>query len=196
MRARIALMLTDTNVEMREVFLSQKPEALLTISPKATVPVLIVHENNNLKNTIIDESIEIMFWAFKHNDVLGIFKREDYSLQLDLVEMNDQKFKLNLDLYKYHVRFPEYSKQHYKEQCGTFLQLLESRLTQSSCLFGEDLSFADYAIFPFIRQFANVDIQWFNQSEFTEVKRWLSMILGLELFDVIMQKRDQWLPSK
>ena len=42
MRARMALSLSKTVVELREVSLRNKPQSMLKISPKGTVPVLIL----------------------------------------------------------------------------------------------------------------------------------------------------------
>jgi len=190
MRARFAIVLSGVEVELREILLTNKPAEMIVASPKGTVPVLILSDG-----TVIDESIEIMNWAFHHNDMLELKQRVDLQHQLKLIIMNDQSFKYHLDYYKYHVRFHEHSKEFYRHQCETFLTLLESKLSQSRCLFGDVLSFADYAIFPFIRQFANVDTQWFEASNYRNLKRWLKMILELELFDVIMKKYQPWKSS-
>ena len=50
MRARLAIAVSEINVELREVVLRNKPQALLDSSPKATVPVLITTDN-----TVLDE---------------------------------------------------------------------------------------------------------------------------------------------
>ena len=63
MRARMALRLAEIKCEIREVRLNNKPEHMLKISPKGTVPVLI------LENRIIDESIEIIDWVLENNQV-------------------------------------------------------------------------------------------------------------------------------
>ena len=51
MRARLAIANSHIIVELREIFLRDKPQQLIDISPKATVPVLLLPEN-----TVIDES--------------------------------------------------------------------------------------------------------------------------------------------
>ena len=60
MRARMALSLSKTVVELREVSLRNKPQSMLKISPKGTVPVLILNDGK-----VIDESIEIIEWCIK-----------------------------------------------------------------------------------------------------------------------------------
>ena len=52
MRARMALQLAEIKCEIREIRLSNKPEHMLEISPKGTVPILI------LEDKIIDESYD------------------------------------------------------------------------------------------------------------------------------------------
>ena len=62
-RARMALAYSDITIEMKEIFLQNRPQELFDISPKGTVPVLYL---NNSK--IIDESLDIMQWSLTQND--------------------------------------------------------------------------------------------------------------------------------
>ena len=59
----MALAYSNSTVELKEIFLNNRPEELYNISPKGTVPVLYINES-----TIIDESLDIMEWALIHND--------------------------------------------------------------------------------------------------------------------------------
>ena len=59
MRARMALYLAEIKCEIREVRLSNKPEQMLEISPKGTVPILI------LEDKVIDESYDIVNWVIE-----------------------------------------------------------------------------------------------------------------------------------
>ena len=107
MRARMAIAISGIQVELREVVLGNKPQALLDISPKATVPVLLT-----AKNTVIDESLDIMMWALEQSDTdnwLG-------DINQSLIDNNDQEFKYWLDRYKYADRHPEQSAQYYRQQ--------------------------------------------------------------------------------
>ena len=63
MRARMALVLAEITCEIREVRLNNKPNHMLKVSPKGTVPVLI------LKDMVIDESMDIINWAIKKNNL-------------------------------------------------------------------------------------------------------------------------------
>ena len=58
MRARMALAVSGTAVELREVLLRDKPPSLRQVSPKATVPVLITDERK-----VLEESLDIMLWT-------------------------------------------------------------------------------------------------------------------------------------
>ena len=60
MRARWTILKTGHTVELREVDLKNKPEELIKVSSKATVPVLITSDG-----TVIDESLEIMKWFLR-----------------------------------------------------------------------------------------------------------------------------------
>ena len=55
MRARMALLISQTPVRLREVVLRDKPEEMIAASPKATVPVLVLPDGQ-----VIDESLAIM----------------------------------------------------------------------------------------------------------------------------------------
>jgi glutathione S-transferase len=197
MRARMALKLANIEVEIREISLRDKPAHMLQASPKGTVPVLILPDGS-----VVDESLAIMDWAFcqpsnlarEQNDATGL-EHSSASLQTNihaasraLVLMNDTEFKKNLDCYKYPDRFPAKSQQEYRTQGEVFLQQLEDLLKQNTYLFGSEASFADYAIFPFIRQFAAVDLVWFETSNYPKLRAWLNGWLESELFKSVMTK--------
>jgi len=48
------------------------------------------------------------------------------------------------------------------------------------------------AIFPFVRQFAHVDKNWFDQSAYKGVQQWLSDFLASACFNNIMFKYPPW----
>ena len=184
MRARMALKLADIAVEIREISLRDKPAHMLQVSPKATVPVLILPDGS-----VIDESLEIMFWAFSHarekNDALQPNIHADSRA---LVLMNDNEFKKNLDCYKYPERYPTQSQLEYRAQGEVFLQKLGNQLNQHQYLFGDAPSLADYAIFPFVRQFAAVDSAWFETAPYPKLRTWLNNWINSDLFKSIMTK--------
>ncbi len=109
-----------------------------------------------------------------------------------LIETNDYSFKEDLDHYKYSDRFPEHGKEHYRQACEEFIIELEELLSESPYLIAEYLSLADIGIFPFIRQFSLVDIDWFQQAPYPNVQRWLSELTHSALFENVFQKHELW----
>lgn len=108
MRARLGILLAQQSVLIRAVVTKNKPAEMLAISPKGTVPVLVIDhaecaEKQHSKATIIDESIEIMLWALNLNDPQDLLQAGD-SRKLDamlaLIWRNDKEFKPNLEVYK------------------------------------------------------------------------------------------------
>lgn len=191
MRARMALAASQLDFEIREVVLRDKPELMLKASSKGTVPVLLVGEH------VIEESLDILLWALRRNDTLGWldFPSSDIERMEDLVQLCDKEFKSHLDHYKYADRFPDFPESHYRDLALAFLNNLETRLTANTFLFTDRLSYADIAIFPFVRQFANVDANWFAAQPYPNLQRWLATLLDSHLFNSIMTKYAQWHPS-
>jgi glutathione S-transferase len=118
-RARMAIYQSNVKCEIREVDLNDKPESMLSISIKGTVPVLWIEDEKK-----IDESIEIMYWALNQHDPSNWLTKDD-QLTNDLIIQNDNEFKYFLDRYKYHVSYPEYSKEEYRNHTHDFLETLE-----------------------------------------------------------------------
>ena len=190
MRARLALYYSSCKVEHREVVLRDKPAEMLQASPKGTVPVLVLADGH-----VIDESLDIMRWALAQTDPDGwLSSLEDSQLQLanELIAFNDDEFKVHLDHYKYAVRFPEQSMETYRQQGEVFLQRLEDMLVNTPFLFGDNMSIADAAVFPFVRQFAHVDKPWFDTAPYPHVQDWLNKHLDSALFSAIMKKYPRW----
>jgi len=192
MRARLAIKSSQIQLELREVVLRNKPQEMLSISPKATVPVLLLADG-----TVIDESWDIVHWATQQQDpsqLRGNQKRIDLADQL--ISQNDNEFKQWLDRYKYADRYPEFSAEHYRSQAEPFLYALDQRLSQHEFLLDQHPSLADIGIFPFIRQFAHVDLDWFQQTPYPNLQRWFNYYLSSELFASIMSKYKPWLEGQ
>lgn len=185
MRARMAIYYANLQVELREVLLKNKPPQLLVVSPKATVPVLVLSTGE-----VIDESLDIMFYALKNADPDGWLQNIDS--QLALITKCDDQFKAWLDKYKYADRHPSFDQDYYRAKCDLYLHELDNILAEHQFLGLSKMSLADAAIFPFIRQFAHVDRQWFYQSEYTHVQGWLDRQIDSELFQGIMDKYPAW----
>lgn len=187
MRARLTISYSQTHVELREVDLKDKPSAMLDVSSKATVPVLVLNDG-----TVIDESLDIMFWALKQFDPDSWLSDINHDDMIYLIKHNDNVFKIHLDHYKYSERFPEHPVLHYRQEGEVFLQQLETRLNNSRFLTGSTVSLADIALFPFIRQFAYTDIKWFDNSPYPALIKWLHYWLDCDLFQNSMQKYPAW----
>jgi glutathione S-transferase len=173
--------------ELREVFLADKPSEMLAHSSKATVPVLVL-ENG----VVLDESLKIMRWVLQQSDPEHWVRPDLDAATKALIEENDGSFKVNLDYYKYWDRYPLETQQDYRAAAVVFLCKLERRLEVTDYLLAMQITLADIAIFPFIRQFAFVDKQWFDQSPYPQLRRWLQRFLESELFLQSMRKQVPW----
>jgi glutathione S-transferase len=181
MRARMALRYSNVPVEIVEVSLKAKPTEMLAISPKGTVPVL------DAGGQVIDESLEIMRWALAQNDPQDWLLDGDSRIA-ELIEANDQGFKVHLNRYKYAERYPEQPMEIYRAEGALYLQRLEELLEGREYLLGDHPSLADIALLPFVRQFAHVDREWFAQTPYVRLQAWLQRFLESELFTSIMKK--------
>ena len=174
----------EVSVELREVLLNERPQSLYKISSKGTVPVLLLKDGK-----VLDESLDIMRWAIKQG------KQKLYEDKLNeqnqLIKYNDTKFKYWLDKYKYHVRYLEHSREYYQRKCSKTLTEYDMRLKENAYLMGDRIRLADIAIFPFIRQCANVDQNWFN-NKYPNLNQWLEIWKQSRLFKSVMMKYNQW----
>jgi glutathione S-transferase len=183
----MTLAYADIPVEHREVLLRDKPAAMLKASEKGTVPILVLPGGS-----VIDESYAIMRWALDQRDP-DHWWQEKLATETDaLVKENDFDFKVHLDHYKYADRFPEYTASHYRQQAEIFLLNLEQKLVQHRYLQGDQLTFSDVAIFPFVRQFAFVGKAWFDQAPYPRLQTWLQSFLDAVLFTDVMRKYPVW----
>ena len=107
----------------------------------------------------------------------------------DLIKRNDGEFKYYLDRYKYADRYLENTQEYYRQKASEFLFILDERLTSNRYLCGQQVSIADVAIFPFIRQFASVDMEWWQHSPFKVVNNWLQGFIDSELFVRVMKQQ-------
>ena len=186
MRARMALKYAGIQVEHREIELRNKPQSMLQLSPKGTVPVL------RMDNLVIDQSLDILHWALQQSDPHG-WKEVDESIANSWIEKNDGPFKTLLDQYKYPNRFPELDPEAVLDEALQVMLIpMEQTLQNFQYLMGGRLTWVDVAIFPFIRQFSMVDSKRFEQLPIPAVKKWLNQQLESELFDSVMQKHPTW----
>ena len=182
MRARLALLVSGTACELREVKLSAKPAEMLEASPKGTVPVLVLPGG-----TVIDQSLDIMRWALERNDPEDWLARDDAAL----IAANDGSFKYDLDRYKYPERHGSDAIAH-RESGLAFLRELDARLGINPQLCGATRGMADAAIMPFVRQFAATDPDWFSKQSLDRLQGWLTDHLASPLFRAIMFRTPLW----
>jgi glutathione S-transferase len=168
MRARLALLASGTVCELREVKLSAKPAEMIEASPKGTVPVL-------------------MRLALGQNDPQRWLERDDVAL----IAANDGPFKHHLDRYKYPQRHQTAAKEHQKA-ARPMLASLEARLADSENLCGDTPGLTDAALFPFIRQFAEVNRSWFDALPLPRLQHWLACHLATPLFAAAMVRLKPW----
>ena len=192
-RARLAVHASQVAVEMREVDLKAKPQAMLEASPKGTVPVLQLTDGR-----VIDESLDIMCWVLAISDPEGWldFGAEALAQSDSLIERNDGPFKQLLDRNKYPDRVAPPAgcatplpASHHRDAAVEILADLDTRLSRHDHLVGERMSIADAAIVPFVRQFAMMDPAWFASTPWHALQRWLDTILASPRFTAIMQKQ-------
>ena len=188
MRARMALKLTNTKCEIREVRLNNKPKQMIDKSPKGTVPVLV------LQKAVIDESNDIIEWALSSNNIFdGNIDHDQIDLTNNLIELFDSKFKYNLDRYKYATRYENIDKDKHKMECLDILINLENVISNKEWILGSKINKLDISILPFIRQFRIADIEWFDkQNKIKGIQKILFNFLDSNLFKEVMYKYDVW----
>ncbi len=209
MRARLAIFKSQQPVALRDVVLTNKPTEMILASPKATVPILVLEEvtSSNGESAagtnaiVIDESLDIMLWALKNSDPKNLLQsdnpddrpNEKLNEMLALVNDFDVEFKVRLEAYKCAKRYHEITLTDCRIACEEYIQRLEMRLTEHKFLFSAQESLADIALLPFIRQFARIERQWYLQSPYPNLKRWLNSYLQSPMFTKVMAKHSLWL---
>lgn len=185
-RARLAIASAGVQVALREVVLRDKPAEFLAASPSGTVPCLVTQHG------AIDESRDIMIWALEQNDPEGWLSMP--AAGLALIETCEGPFKRALDRTKYHTRYADADPEEERARACAWLSELDAQLAGHDFLFGAP-SLADYAILPFVRQFAFIDKARFDAESGPDLSRWLEAFLTSERFAAVMPKYEQWHPG-
>ena len=172
MRARMAIVRTGFICEHREVILRDRPEHMMEISPKGTVPVLLLPNGN-----VIEESLEIMEHVLSWDLSAG---------ERHWVDRNDNEFKFHLDRYKYPNRYENIDSLEQRSMAKIYLDDLDEYLSN------EISSSLNDALFPFVRQFANHDRDWFDAQNWDNLHDWLADNLSSDEFTLCMKKYPQW----
>jgi glutathione S-transferase len=169
----MSIVRSDFHVEHREVILRDRPQHMMEISPKGTVPVLLLSDG-----TVIEESLEIM----QH-----VLDWQLSEIETQWISRNDDEFKFHLDRYKYPNRYEDVESLHHRQQASMYLNELNAFLVEG----GITSSLSD-ALFPFVRQFANHDRDWFDSQSWNNIHEWLSSNLESSEFKTCMKKYKQW----
>ncbi len=188
MRARLALKLANIQCELREVRLNNKPKHMLEVSPKGTVPILI------LEDKIIDESIEIINWVLDQNNIFkDNISSEQIKITEQIIDIFDNKFKYHLDRYKYSNRYENADKKFHQKECLDILIDLEKVIFDGNWFFGNELNKLDISILPFLRQFRIADPHWFDSlKQIPKIQKLLYNFLDSNLLNQIMFSYEVW----
>ena len=191
-RARMSLVEAGVEVELREVHLKNKPPEMLDISPKGTVPVLV---DPSADGQVLEESLDIMVWALNQGQTDWLDDPVDLENQLEMIRDFEDRFKPLLDSYKYHDASEEFAVEYYRNNGMKVIEQLDSVLSTSAYLLCDRPRLLDVAVMPFIRQFAHVESDWFNDQEVFSLHRWLQGWLESEEFELVMRKNQVWKPN-
>lgn len=182
MRARLAVAAAGVGVELREILLKDKPEAFLAVSESGTVPSLVTADG------VIDESFDIMLWALKQNDPQRWLTMPDEGF--DWITRADGPFKQALDRTKYETRYRDSDPSQQRDIAAGFLSDLDAQITH--WMYDDHPTLADYAILPFVRQFAFIDKAWFDAQAWPNLQGWLERFLTSKGFEAMMLKYPPW----
>ncbi len=197
MRARWAILNCNLKVELREIDLKNKPDEMIEISQKATVPVLITNEGH-----VLDESLDIIKWSITKAVEINQFDQNSmiYSERTkNLIIENDLDFKNHLDHFKYPNRYPKSNREDHRLLALKILykwnDYIKESLKKDKCnyfLSGKE-SLEDWAIWPFVRQYRNVDIESFDKDQrLNNIKIWLNFYLNNNYYTVLMKRYKPW----
>ena len=190
----MALYLSQTVVELREVSLRNKPQHMIEISPKGTVPVLLLDDGS-----VIDESIEIINWSIKLNPSLFKDKlnKDQELFTEEMIKIFDKEFKFHLDRYKYSSRYENVDQTSHRNACISILKSLDKEIKNTSYFFSNNPHKIDLCILPFIRQFRIANPGWFDShGEIPRIQKWLSSFLESYLLREVMVSYEVWKKNK
>ncbi len=182
----MALTYSNTDFTIIEIDLKNKPTEMIAMSPKGTVPVL-----QTATGKVIDESLDIMYWALENSDPAQWMPKNDLEKKLNdqLIYKNDNHFKYFLDKFKYPNKYTQEAESLVpKQMVKNYLNNINKILNDKNFLIAERITITDIAIFPFVRQAINVNKIWFNTLSLDNLNRWFNYFSTSILFNQVMRK--------
>ncbi|MEL6184784.1 MAG: rhodanese-related sulfurtransferase [Myxococcota bacterium] len=184
MRARMALAAGGFDPDLREVVLRDKPAALLALGT-TTVPAWVREDGQ-----VLLHSLDIMKAVRSERPAAMAFASgADLT---HLVTAIDGPFKRALDRYKYPQRYPDEDVSGAEDAAWRELEGVDRLLGDGPYLDGAHAGFHDAAIFPFVRQFAAVDLARFTARATPRLARWRARMAEHPWFLSIMRKLPAW----
>lgn len=166
-RARIALNLIKFEYQIHHVDFQNKPQEMLHLSPKGTVPVLLLNNNK-----VIDESADIVNFAYQKNpalwetnkdksSIMNIFHDRILTHYRKLKTTSDDQIAINNFIY--------------------FMKFTNQILMDKPYIYGQKLSTIEVLMAPFISNIlnSNNDIKMMTKN-FELFKNWLDKIVILD----------------
>ena len=177
--------LAGISYDISEIDLKNKPERFLQLSPKGTVPVLFMADGR-----LLEQSLDIMLWALQQSDPECVLPDTDAGMAicLTLIAQNDEAFKQALDRYKYPDRYPALTAVEHQIQATHWIVQWNAALADGGYFLGSRPSLADYALMPFVRQFAAVDQEYFRSLPANKIQAWLAKLVQSDEFELVMRK--------
>ena len=158
---------------------------------------MVVGDDSLIDTMVIEESLEIMIWALTQHDPLNLLRRAKdcptnaaFNEIIQLIMEFEAQFIPALEAYCCAKRYHEDNLDECRSTCEITLQQLEYRLTTHAYLFSGQESLLDIALFPFLRKFARVERQWYLNSPYPQLRRWLNNYLQGPMFTKVMANHD------
>lgn len=189
----MGLLLAKQKVWLRNILIKDAPDEFYAVSPSASVPTLVLDHRPESLN-VIDQSLDIMVWALRRNDPdnLLLDGQPQQAAMFELLKCNDDIYIDWLEKYKFAARHKDMAEIFYRQNYQVLIDELEQRLNRQRHFMGATPSLADYALLPYIRQFARVDKKWYRQAPYPKLRQWLNNHLQSRLFSKTMTHYPLW----
>lgn len=203
MRARLAIVASGLKVEIREIVLRNKPEHMLSLSPKGTVPVLWFPDRTvGSISAVLEQSLDVMKWALglsDRNDLMKLSVDQQVDAE-QVVALLDGEFKHHLDRYKYPERYSAkeegFNRMKHRSEGVEILRGWSDRIAAQGHLISDRLTWVDLAVLPFVRQFRIPEPEWFDSlPEIEALSKRLEQFVVSPWFEAAMVKLDPWKPG-